>query len=470
MREQAGTLYIFNESLNKSIAHQQAIPLNFAPMYQIGSMLFRTILAVISAIVIGENAFAQLIYPKEEIFSPYTIENEAAAKRRKQVIDQAEALNDLPLGSDEETAYPLEIGLWGIAQFRVSTPKSDSGIERLIRNYDKLNEATRRALLEAAYAMYPGKYVSEMKAIASRATHPRNFAMAALHLYRAQPTMENRQWILQTMRNLKTTDKQQVMLQTLGRHISGGKPGPLPSFDSLFAHQQVHGFKVVYSFQRANRDHPGLAIVQEPGGNFARDSLGQLKVFVQLARSGSNLPYFLTNGSTPQGLYAITGTAISRNVFIGPTPNLQSAMMHEVNPPVFTHYMPIVLNATPERIYRSYFPQNWQQWHGLMEAYDAGRIGRSEIIAHGSTIDPEWFAGETYYPLSPTLGCLSGLELWNKKTGRIDRSDQLELVNTFIETPGTRGFLIVIDLDDKKAPVTREEVEGIVMRFELARQ
>lgn len=409
---------------------------------------------------------AQWYYAKNEIISPYTIENEASAKRRADVIKKANDLNTLPLGSDEEKAYPLEVGLWGIAQFRVSTPQSDSGIARLMRNYDLLNESTRRALLEATYALYPDQFADEMKSIAGRAVHPRNFAMSALHFYRARPTNETRQWIENAAKRIKANEKQQVMLRCLLQHISDKKSAPLPDLDSLFTHQQVHGFKMVYSFQRANRDFPGLAVVQFQDGSFARDSLGQLKMFVQLARSGSNLPYFLTNGSTPQGLFTITGIGISRNVFIGPTPNLQSAMMHEVNPPVFTHYMPLVLNAPPERIYRSYFPENWQQWNGLMEAYDAGRIGRGEIIAHGSTIDPEWFAGETYYPLSPTLGCLSGLELWNKKTGKIDRSDQLDLVNTFLETPDKKGYLLVIDLDDKKAPVTREEIEAIINKFE----
>jgi hypothetical protein len=412
------------------------------------------------------SSFAQWYYDKKDIMSPYTIENEAAAKRRADVIKKANDLNVLPLGSDDEKAFPLDVGLWGIAQFRISTPQSDSGISRLIRNYDLLNESTRRALLEATYAMYPKQFANEMKAIAARAVHPRNFAMAALHFYRANPTEESRQWVLNASKKMNANEKQQVMLRCLVEYISGAQEEALPDFDSLFSRQQAHGFKMVYSFQRTNRDYPGLSIVQQPDGSFARDSLGQLKVFVQLARSGSNLPYFLTNGSTPQGLFTITGIGISRNVFIGPTPNLQSAMMHEVNPPVFTHYMPLVLNATPERIYRSYFPEAWQNWSGLMEAYNAGRIGRGEIIAHGSTIDPEWFAGETYYPLSPTLGCLSGLELWNKKTGKIDRSDQLELVNTFLATPDKKGYLLVINLNDKKAPVTREEIEKIVNKFE----
>ncbi len=409
---------------------------------------------------------AQPIYPKERIYSPFTIANEAAIKRRADVLQKAGNLNTLPLGNDEESSFNLEVGLWGISQFRVRTPQSDSGIYRLIKNYDALTESTQRALLEAVYGIYPNEFVREMKDIANRSANPRAFAMAAVHVYRAQPSEPTRQWVIQTVKGLKASEKQQLLLQCLVRYISGGNPPPLPSFDSLFSRQKIHGFKMVYSFQRANRDYPGLAIVQKPDGSFARDSMGQLKVFVQLARSGSNLPYFLTNGSTPQGLFTITGTGISNNVFIGPTPNLQSAMMHEVTPAVFAHYFPIVYNAPPEKIYRSYFPENWQQWEGLMEAYDAGRIGRGEIIAHGSTIDPEWFAGEPFYPLSPTLGCLSGLELWNKRTGRIDRSDQLDLVNTFLETKGKEGFLLIVNLDNKKAPVSREEIEALVTKYE----
>jgi hypothetical protein len=412
-------------------------------------------------------ADGQPMFPKEKIYSPYTIANEAAVKRRADVVKKANDLNTLPIGKDEESSFNLEVGLWGISQFRVRTPQSDSGIARLINNYDALKESTQRALLEAAYALYPEDFRKEMQAIANRSTHPRNFAMAALHVYRANPTEQTREWINNTMKRVQANEQQQVLLQCLSKYISGNKPAPLPSFDSLFSRQLVHGFKMVYSFQRANRDYPGLAIIQNPDGSFARDSMGQLKVFVQLARSGSNLPYFLTNGSTPQGLFTITGTAISNNVFIGPTPNLQSAMMHEVTPAVFAHYFPIVYNAPPEKIYRSYFPENWQLWEGMMEAYDAGRIGRGEIIAHGSTIDPEWFAGESYYPLSPTLGCLSGLELWNKQTGRIDRSDQLDLVNTFLGTKGKNGFLMVINLDDKRAPVSREEIEALVTKYEL---
>ncbi len=101
-----------------------------------------------------------------------------------------------------------------------------------------------------------------------------------------------------------------------------------------------------------------------------------------------------------------------------------------------------------------------------MEAFDAGKIGRTEIIAHGSTIDPSWYSSYAFYPITPTLGCLCGREMWNSQTGKIESSDQLDLVNAFIETPGNKGYLIVINIDDKQTAVTPSEIERLVDHYE----
>jgi len=407
-------------------------------------------------------AKTQLYFDKEKIISPYSIQNEKAEKRKQRLIDQANSLNTLNIDSSDGE---LESAIWAVSQFLVRTPQSDSGVARLMQQFGRLLSGNQRALMELVYGLYPNTFVTEAKRIVQQTDHPKLFAQTASYLYRADAGLQS--WLLQLLPKRFPNYSSNDLLLALQQHLQ--KPNAsagVPPLDSLFAHQQLHKFKVVYSFQRSHRNAPGLAVVQQADGRFAKDEQGQLKSFVQLARSASNLPYFITNGSTPQGLYAITGTGISKNVFIGPTPNLQMVMMHEVNPPTFTHYFPIVFNAPPEKLYRSYFPANWQQWSGLMEAYQAGKIGRSEIIAHGTTIDPEWFKGQPYYPISPTLGCLCGREIWDPKTGKISNSDQLNLVNTFIETPGTKGYLIVINLDDKPGPVTPEEIAPIIERFE----
>ncbi|MCA0381424.1 MAG: hypothetical protein LCH58_04635 [Bacteroidetes bacterium] len=406
-------------------------------------------------------AKTQLYFDKEKIISPYTIQNEKAEKRKQRLIDQANSLNTLNIDSNDGE---LESALWAVGQFLVRTPQSDAGVARLMQQFGRLSSGNQRALMELVYGLYPNEFITEAKRIVQQTDHPKLFAQTASYLYRADASLQN--WLLQLLPKRFPNYSSHDLLIALQQHLQKSNAATLPALDSLFAHQQLHKFKVVYSFQRSHRNAPGIAVVQQADGRFAKDEQGQLKSFVQLARSASNLPYFITNGSTPQGLYAITGTGISKNVFIGPTPNLQMVMMHEVNPPTFTHYFPIVFNAPPEKLYRSYFPANWQQWSGLMEAYQAGKIGRSEIIAHGTTIDPEWFKGQPYYPISPTLGCLCGREIWDPKTGKISNSDQLNLVNTFIETPGTKGYLIVINLDDKPGPVTPEEIAPIIERFE----
>jgi hypothetical protein len=413
------------------------------------------------------SSFSQLIYYKEKLASPYTIADAKATARRANIINNAEALLTIPLDGDAATSEKIDAALWSISQFLVSTPKSDSGIQRLMKNYWSFDESTQRALEEVVYALYPKMYYTEMVSILQGSSQPKNVAIAAAYIFRAYPTPATKKLIKQKAATLSCNESQALMIYNLLKYIDhDNKEYKLPPVDSLFAHQQVHKFKVIYSFQSFNRDIPGLAIVQNSDGSFVRDESGRLRIFEQLARSASNLPWFISNGSTPQGLYSITGTGFSKNVFIGPTPNLQMVMMNEVNPPTFTHYFPPVFNAPPERLYRSYFPASWQDWDGIMEAYDAGKIGRSEIIGHGSTIDPEWYAGKPFYPLTPTMGCLCGKEIWNKQTGRIIQSDQLDLINAFIETPGTKGYLFVINVDGKEVSLDKNRISEIADRFE----
>jgi hypothetical protein len=102
----------------------------------------------------------------------------------------------------------------------------------------------------------------------------------------------------------------------------------------------------------------------------------------------------------------------------------------------------------------------------MKEAFIAGKAGRTEIIAHGTTIDPEYFAGQPFYPISPTLGCLCAEELWNANTGKLALSEQLKLVNTFLRSPGSSGYLMVINLDNQHKSISDLELEKIVAVYE----
>jgi hypothetical protein len=250
------------------------------------------------------------------------------------------------------------------------------------------------------------------------------------------------------------------------------KPLSVTDIVELFLHQQVVKKKVIYSFQRHNRDYGGLAIVQNANGSFMRYSDGRLMVFEQLARSASGLPYFIPDGNTPQGIYSIQGTATTNIKLIGPTPNLQLALPYERKWTTYFHLPDTVVFNTSQDAMWSYMqllPPTWKNNTTVTEAFYAGKIGRHAIIAHGTTIDPEYFKDKPYYPLTPTMGCLCAREIWNVSNGRLLESHQYSMVNAFTASAGSRGFLYVIDVDNQQKPVTRAEVERWVAAFEMTK-
>lgn len=136
---------------------------------------------------------------------------------------------------------------------------------------------------------------------------------------------------------------------------------------------------------------------------------GQVLKFPQLARSITNLPYYLNNGNTPQGLFKITGVDTSDNSGIGPTTNLQLIMPFENGPEVFFG------TNTSFIFHYNKLLGSLEKYQSLWESYQAGKIGRSEIIAHGTTINPQYYCHEKYFPPTPSLGCLCSPETCKKK-------------------------------------------------------
>jgi hypothetical protein len=47
-------------------------------------------------------------------------------------------------------------------------------------------------------------------------------------------------------------------------------------------------------------------------------------------------------------------------------------------------------------------------------------------------------------------------------TGKIVQSDQLRLANAFLATPGTTGYLFVINLDNQQKAIDAAEIERLI--------
>lgn len=389
-----------------------------------------------------------VLYNKRQSFDRYL---------REQTIAAAFAE---PLDSNSE--YKYESACLAISQFQLQSPLIRKGLGTMLAAYDSLQYNTKRALLEAVYGVYPGVFSLEISRLILRETVPKLFAMQALYLYAGKQDMAALVQLQGLLKERFPASDSVPLLQELRKYLvfhEAYKQQSLPSVKELFAWQKQLGQKVVYSFQRWNRDYPGLAIVQHADGSFARDSAGQLLVFRQLARAAANLPYFITNGNSPQGIFSIQGVAVSHNHLIGPTPNIQMVLPFEADSIYWHNGYDSARTALDN--YLHLLPESWRSYEPVTEAFYAGRIGRSEIIAHGTTINPAYYKGKPYYPLTPTQGCLCTREIWNESTGTLLNSDQFNLANTFLGTEGNTGYVIVINLGNQLKAVSRQEIEGL---------
>ncbi len=411
---------------------------------------------------------------KASLYSPKTLQQERI--KQQAGLWKYSILPLLQLKPDSTNEHQFRSALWAIGQFMLRNDTTKQILEKLFARYDAIDTDTKRALMEVVYGLYKGKYIKEVQAKWQAEPNEKVALMMLIHLYETDKNLidssalsskiivdssaKNRHW--------KNSD---LMQTAINFYFPEFRKGSKLSLTELFQHQQNLRTKIIYSIQRKNRDYPGLAFIQNADGSFVKDAKGKLKTFVQLARSASNLPYYITNGSTPQGIFRIDSTDVSNNQFIGPTPNIQLRMPNEIpGDSFFIHpQQPITSDSIYLLEYNKLLPAKWRT-ASMQQSYIAGKVGRSEIIAHGTTIDPTFFKGQPFYPCTPTLGCLCGKEIWNPKTGKLLQSDQLDMVNAFLSTPGADGYLFVVNIDNQQKALEPLQLQKLVKDFETKKK
>ncbi|MEO7310291.1 MAG: hypothetical protein ABIX01_07845 [Chitinophagaceae bacterium] len=401
---------------------------------------------------------------KSSLYSPKTLQQERV--KQEAGLWKYGILPVLKLTPDSTNEHQFQGALWAISQFMLKNDTTRQILDTLFANYHAINTDTKRAMMEVVYGLYKGKYVKEIENTFFDEQNEKVIIMMLAHLARTGYSVVARVYL-----TTKFNSPESLETPLMNEFIK--LTGPVfreknrVLLKDLFEHQKNISTKIIYSIQRDNRDFPGLAFIQNADGSFIKDEKGKLKTFVQLARSASNLPYFITNGSTPQGIFRIDSTDVSNNQFIGPTPNIQLRMPNEIPGDSFFIHLnqPITDDSIYLEEYDKLLPQKWRNT-SMRQSYYAGKVGRTEIIAHGTTIDPTFYKGKPFYPCTPTMGCLCAKEIWDPKTGKLLQSDQVDLVNAFLSTPGADGYLFVINIDDQQKAVDASQLQLLVDGFE----
>jgi hypothetical protein len=359
-----------------------------------------------------------------------------------------------PLNEDTEGDWQDAFSTMELLSYR--NKDVDSIINIAVSGIQQRSIPYQRSLLEMIYTLYPQTFPEEVKNLMLKTDDTKIFTLCAVYLFNAGSEYAT---LLKTeTKNRLIKNNNNPLLIQLYYQLYKDKNSAVPEITGLFRKDYLPGNVLLISLQRSNRNYPGLVLVRNKNGSFAKTDSGIIVFIPQIARSISNLPGYLTNGNTPEGIFRMDGFNVSRTSFIGPTWNIQLTMPFEKRAAHFFKDQSILDSLPDIERYRKLLPKGLRDHFPLFESYYAGMAGRSEIIAHGTTVDPTYFKGKTYFPFTPMQGCLCTRESWNESTGIRMESDQQKLVDAITRAGGPDGYCIVINMDDQEAPVTLADV------------
>lgn len=399
------------------------------------------------------NSSSPKLITKNDLYSEAVLAKNRIEFKTKQ-LNNIHNIFAKELNANTESEY--EGAFWAMELMLHRDSICNLRIEEIASNMNKYSDGFIRAFLELIYTLYPSGFVGLVEKYSSTTTHPKLFAMCVNYLHRNEMNVEAQ---IDNFLSKNSNLADHPIIKMMKLHLTKNK-AHMPAIEPLLNSEFLNSDLVLFSFQRKDRDYHGQLAIRFKN-KFLTDENGDYILIPQFARAISNLPGYLTNGNTPQGIFAFVGLAVSSNVFIGPTPNLQLRMPFEVSPKEFFHGKTISEEWTRDD-YSKLFSKDWREYEKIYESFYAGKAGRTEIISHGTTIDLEFYSGQKYYPFTPSLGCLTTSEIWDESSGNLKRSDQIKLINILTSLQATEGYFVVLELNDEQIPVGREEVSALL--------
>ncbi|MEO8770348.1 MAG: hypothetical protein ABI402_09700 [Ferruginibacter sp.] len=363
---------------------------------------------------------------------------------------------NLSLLLTDSTEENWQDAFWAMELINYKSAWVDSKIYEVFKNIQNYHPPFQRALLELAYTNYKDVFLDPVNLLLQKTNDSKIFAMCALYILPSVKTKEEKRVFINKI-SIKTPTDNPIIKELYYHLLHEDIKLPNKALYYLFDKSFLPGNVLLFSIQRKNRDFPGLAIVRDAAGNFIKDNNDFFSV-PQLARSITNLPGYLTNGNTPEGIFRMDGFDTSKSIFIGPTTNIQLTMPYEEDTPNHFYKDSTQMDNWGLGDYEKLLPDSLKNYFPLYEVHYASEAGRTAIIAHGTTIDPLYYKNKPYYPLTPTQGCLCTKEIWSDETGMLMESDQLKLVNAIIKAGGPNGYAIVINIDDQQKPVELNDI------------
>ena len=393
----------------------------------------------------------------DTVFSKVTTKD-AKASRYRYLADTSIKQNLLdPLNDENEGEWNDALWAMELLQYKDAFTK-----QKLVVAWSKATQLSgyfQRNLLETTFSLYKKEFKSQALQLMQQTPSVGIFIRCAEYVLRADSLKGST--IVASLIKQKFPNDNSTGMQILKSRIYAGRSQSMPPLHDILDTGFMPGQTVIYSLQRSNRSYAGLVIIRKPDGKFLQDSAGNYFHTSQLARAITDYPFYITNGNTPQGILHFSGFDVSRLLYIGPTKNLQLQLPYEVTASSFFADSNYIDSSWSIGLYASLLPTSWKNYKGIYESFYAGKVGRSAVIMHGTTIDPQFYKAETYYPQTPSMGCLCSYENWNDD-GYRTTSNQQQIVNALTSIGSSSGYVVVIDIDNDYKNVDIDEVSPLL--------
>ncbi len=389
-----------------------------------------------------------------------------SAKSRAQFVKETDSCIAIAVHTSitDTTTAIWNKAIWGIQVRRLKNTNYVPVFKKQLLQLPKATSNMQRNFLEMIYGYNTTIFNKEIQTILPKLISTKAQCIAAQYLLRNGIQINRTIFIHRLASDTTLTRADKTRLSILLENTVGNKPAftqTISVIKSFLNPKFAPGKTIAVSIQRSNRNYAGLVIIRNGNGKLMVDSNTNIIAIPQIARSMSGLPYYITNGNTPQGVFVMDSLGVSKNKYIGPTANVQIRLpFNESTVQEFSYGKLTDTNFTIQNYYAA-LPLVAQNYAPMAEAYLAGKCLRTEMIAHGTTVNPEYYKNTTYYPQTPTLGCLCTKELWNTKGERI-YSDQQRLTNALVQAGGAIGYYVVIDIDDAPKDVDLKDVFKVI--------
>jgi len=194
-----------------------------------------------------------------------------------------------PLNEDTEEYWMDAFGGMELLQYK--SPWADARIFIAFDSVEKRSSGFQRALLELVYTNYPAQFSKQVLSLLTGTTNAKVFAMCAEYL------LVNNKALLTAINPdskkhlLIKNEKDEAIVEQLLSRLQDHFPVVKNNFvGKIFGAGFISNHTILYSFQRKNRNYPGLAMIKDSTGKFVKDEYGGVFSIPQLARSISNLP------------------------------------------------------------------------------------------------------------------------------------------------------------------------------------